>query len=86
MAKKIIVIVLAAILISVAWKLNVKAQKSQEETNPMEVLARLESSVARLQGNLDSSDKETAAKLNEILDNQEKILKQLDIIRIRATR
>ena len=49
-------------------------------------LDKLEARISMLQTLVEKSDREIQAKLAMVLDNEEKIIKQVDIIRVRSTK
>jgi hypothetical protein len=49
-------------------------------------LDKLEAKVSMVQAFAEKSDHEIQAKLAMVLENQERILKQLDIVKVRSTR
>ncbi|OGX31976.1 MAG: hypothetical protein A3G37_00520 [Omnitrophica WOR_2 bacterium RIFCSPLOWO2_12_FULL_46_30] len=91
MRKKIMLILgIGGMVFFISFGLAQSAQKySQEETgfpDFSERFTRIETKLEALSKNIDSANKEMARKLDQVLSNQEKILKELAIVKIRASR
>lgn len=90
MTKKIIFILTLAVFCSLGLKSTFSAQKYSGEDGDFsglsERFSRLETKLEALSKNIDSANKEIAQKLGQVLSNQEKILKELAIVKIRASK
>lgn len=90
MRKKIIVILVFIVLLSLGLKLSLRAQRyPQGEAityDYSEELGRIEKKMSELSVQLDKGHSEILEKINEILVNQGKILTELEVVKIRASR
>lgn len=90
MPKKIGVILVIVIFLSLSLKFALSAQKYGGEDGDFSGLSerftRIEIKLEALSKNIDSANKEMARKLGQVLDNQEKIFSELAIIKVRASK
>jgi hypothetical protein len=90
MPKKTMVIIVIVIFLFLSLKFALSAPKySGEDVNPpdfSERFRRLETKLETLSKNIDSANKELARKLDQVLNNQEKIFSELAIIKVRASK
>lgn len=90
MVKKLILILLITILFSLGLKLALSAQgssnKEMDYTDFSERFTHIETKLDMLSKNTETANKELARKLDQVLSNQEKILKELVIVKIRASK
>lgn len=85
MHKKFFGIFAIVVLLNLFCIYSLRAQKPAEQTGEVD-LVQLQAKIDRLTTKMEISDRETANKLDKILKNQEVILKELQIIKVRATR
>jgi len=94
MARRIILITVSAFLIIFGLVLCLRAQNipsnDRDEESPAFVLkeniAQLREDLEKTRQAQEKSYQELTAKLGQVLSNQEKILKELDVIRVRVSR
>lgn len=91
MRKKIILILgISGMVFFISFGQAQSAQKyAQEEMTLTDFSGRftkIETKLEALSKNIDSANKEMAQKLDRVLSNQEKILKELAIVKIRASK
>ncbi len=95
--KKAAVVLIAGILMVLTFRLNmISAQGYKKGSDFVERddLALMEEKIDKILGILsgktgqeqEKTNKEILARLSQILSNQEKILSELDVVKIRATR
>jgi cell division protein FtsB len=85
MYKKFLGIFALAVLLSLFFVFNLRAQKPVEQTGQADI-AQLQAKIDRLATKVDILDREITNKLDKILSNQDAILKELQIVKVRATR
>ncbi len=94
MPRKIVLIILSIFFILLSLVLCLRAQnipaRERDEEPPAFVL---EENIAQLRGDLEKtrqvqekSYQDLAVKLEQVLSNQQRILKELDVIRVRVSR
>lgn len=92
--KKIAVILMAGILIALAFNLNVifaQVYKKDQGAARGDDLVLIEEKIDKImdmiseKSNSDKLNKEISIKLDKILSNQEKILRELEIVKVRAS-
>ena len=92
MSKRIMFILVITIFFCFSFVLGLKAQQRYYEPEEMDLsdfserLSKIETNMNKLSVNLDNSHKEISKKLDRILSNQEKILSELEIVKVRASR
>lgn len=90
MFKKGIIILGVILAILFISQLYLRAQNYTETppglANFIEGFAKIEKKVEELSQKLNNHEKTVLQKLDEILANQQKILKELDVVKIRASR
>lgn len=90
MFKRIIFILAITIFFCFGFGLGLRAQRYPEEETVSpdfsEGFTQIEAKIDKLSLSLDKTDKEILKKLDQVLSNQEKIFKELEIIKIRASR
>ena len=93
MAKRIMFILVITIFFCFSFVLGLKAQ--QRYTDPdeqtalsdfSETLTKIETAMNKLSTSLDNTNKEILKKLDQVLSNQEKIINELEIVKVRASR
>jgi len=86
MAKKIIVIVAIIISVSVGVIFTTIAQnESQIPTDASEKISQLELKINKMYSDLENNDRDILKKLDTVLSNQDKILKEVEIVKVRAS-
>lgn len=90
MFKKIFFVLMIALLFFLGLKLSLKAQRTSEEEGEYsdfsKELNRIETKIDRLSLTLEKSQKEVLEKLARVLSGQEKILNELEVVKVRASR
>ncbi len=88
MNKKLIVGFLLALgIVGMAgFRLYAQRLPSQDAAAAMQSLGGLEGSFSSLRSSLDKSTKELSQKLDQVLANQQAILKELEVVKVRASR
>lgn len=89
MFKKVIFILAVIILLCFGLKLRPNALVAQDyarESDYSSELNRIMEYVKELSVNSDSADKEILSKIDEVLSNQQKIIEELKVIKVRTTR
>lgn len=86
MGKKIIIAMAIIISLSIGWIFTSIAENEKTASpDALEKIAQLELKLDRLSSDLDRNNKEVVKKLDIILSNQDKILKELAIVKVRAS-
>lgn len=90
MFKKFMFILAISILLCLGLGLPLRAQKHPNEEMTLfdfsEKFTQLEAKVEKLSASLDKTNKEILKKLDQALSNQEKIINELEIVKVRASR
>lgn len=90
MLKKYPLILTLVILFSLGLRLALSAQRAPDaQTDNSDFsprFAQLDSKLDGLSRNLDKTNAELLKKLDRVLDNQEKIINELGIVKIRASK
>jgi hypothetical protein len=87
MFKKYITIIVIGIFSCLGLWWYVRAQGgSDQEPSPLERLTKIESKLDTFAMTQENANRETAKKLDQVLRNQDAILKELEVVKIRATR
>lgn len=86
MFRKSIFILTAGIFLCLGLWFNLRAQTTIEQNiNIPEKLARLESKIDKLSADMDIKNREILKQLDQVLSNQQTILKELSIVKVRAS-
>jgi len=92
MLRKIFLILAISGLVFFGLRFSLQAQRyTKEEPAPYpydytEDLGRIEAKVDKLSTSLDNTNKEILKKLDQVLSNQTKIISELEIVKVRASR
>jgi hypothetical protein len=88
MNKKLIVgfLLVLGIVGMAGFRLYAQRLPSQDAASAMQSLGGLEGSFSSLRTSLDKSTKELSQKLDQVLANQQTILKELEVVKVRASR
>jgi hypothetical protein len=90
MLKKFLLISLVVIFSSLGLRFALSAQKystgASSAADYTEDTAALEAKIGGLNNDLKSSNREILKKLDQVLSNQEKILQELAVIKVRASK
>ena len=85
MIKKVSLVLILSLLFAGARLLPLRAQKDQGEINQAQRLVNIESRLAQLL-EISRAQRELDKKLDRILANQDKILAELAIVKVRASK
>lgn len=90
MLRKILLISIITGFFCFSFVLGLKAQKNPDEdsgiSGVLEKLSQIEINVGQLSTSLDKTNKGILKKLDQVLSNQEKIINELEIVKVRASR
>ena len=88
MARRFIYVSFIAVCLLLGVSMTLRAQRPPEQAVGQEVgaqLAQIKAQLEQISNNADAANREIAKKLNDVLSNQDKIFKELDIIKVRAS-
>ncbi len=86
MGKKIAVGIGIITLVCLGMSVSLRAQRPVEPAGAVDEFARLVDKFDQLAAHTNETDKLVLAQLAVVISNQEKILKELEIVKVRATR
>ncbi len=88
MAKKFMFASLIAVCLLLGMSMTLRAQRPQEQPAGTDVaaqLAQIRAQLEQVSNNADAANREIVKKLNDVLSDHDKIFKELDIIKVRAS-
>jgi CHASE3 domain sensor protein len=93
MRKKIFIVLAGSVLFLFGITFHLAAQKipqaSQQEPRNFDIIANLQNvqiQITALASSVGTGNQQVLNKLDQVLSNQDKILKELDVVRVRVSR